>query len=235
MTYLISKKTSLFILAITALICSRAMFFFFNDPEGPNLLIVTVAAVVIYCLSLTAFLLNLSNFKRLLLAILIQVILVSGLSLYNGSVPASFDGKNTSFVINGEKVTLVNGISEMEAAPGSASKIETRYFGNEIIGDLTGDGMSDTAFLITQSTGGSGLFYYAVVAIKTESGYRNTNAFLIGDRIAPQPMYIPEGTTELHVNFAERKPGEPMTAQPSQGAVTLLKVTPAGVLEGLMK
>jgi hypothetical protein len=147
----------------------------------------------------------------------------------------AFDGKNTSFSIDGQEVTLVNGVSEIEAAPGSASKITTRYFGNAIEGDLTGDGIPDTAFLVTQSTGGSGLFYYAVVAMKTESGYKTTNAFLIGDRIAPQPMYIPGGTTELHVNFAERKTGEPMTTQPSQGAVTLLKVTPAGVLEGLMK
>jgi hypothetical protein len=147
----------------------------------------------------------------------------------------SFDGKNTSFVIDGKEVTLVNGVSEVEAAPGSASKSTTTYFGNEITGDLTGDGVPDTAFLVTHSTGGSGLFYYAVVAMKTENGYKNTNAFLIGDRIAPQPMYISGGTTELHVNFAQRKPGEPMTAQPSQGAVTLLKVTPDGVLEGLMK
>lgn len=148
---------------------------------------------------------------------------------------ASFDGKNTSFVIDGQNITLVNGISEIQAAPGSASKITTKYFGNDLVGDLTGDGIPDTAYLITQSTGGSGLFYYVVVAIKTESDYKNTNAFLIGDRIAPQPMYIPGGTTELNVNFAERRPGEPMTTQPSQGAVTLLKVTKDGVLEGLMK
>lgn len=151
----------------------------------------------------------------------------------DSSVP--FDGKNTTFTIDGKEVTLVNGASEVEAAPGSASKITTKYFGNEITGDLTGDGAPDTAFLVTQSTGGSGLFYYAVVAMKTNDGYKNTNAFFIGDRIAPQPMYIPGGTTELHVNYAMRKAGEPMTAQPSQGAVTLLKVTPQGVLEGLMK
>lgn len=147
----------------------------------------------------------------------------------------SFDAKNASFVIDGQLVTLINGKAEKESAPGSASKITTKYFGNEITGDLTGDGLPDTAFLITQSTGGTGLFYYAVVAIKKENGYKTTNAFLIGDRIAPQPMYIPEGTQELHVNFAQRKAGEPMTAQPSEGAVTLLKVTKEGVLEGLMK
>ncbi len=178
--------------------------------------------------------------KKRNIAVIITV-LVAGIYMYvhtisNKPVPAvSFDGKNTSFSVDGKVVTLVNGKSEVEAAPGSASKITTKYFGNEITSDLTGDGKADTAFLITQSTGGSGLFYYVVVAMKTENGYKNTNAFLIGDRIAPQPMYVSEGTTELQVNYAERKPGEPMTVQPSQGAVKLLKVTSTGTLEGLLK
>lgn len=43
-----SKKIMLFILAIVAMVCSRAVFMFVNDPEGPNLLIVTVLAAVIF-------------------------------------------------------------------------------------------------------------------------------------------------------------------------------------------
>jgi hypothetical protein len=46
--YFKSKKTSLLILGITSIICSRTMFVFFDDPEGPNLLIVFVAALVLY-------------------------------------------------------------------------------------------------------------------------------------------------------------------------------------------
>lgn len=149
--------------------------------------------------------------------------------------PVVFDGKNTHFTIEGNEVVLVQGVSEISSAPGSASKTTTRYFGNEAKGDLNGDGLEDVAFLITQSTGGSGLFYYAVVALKTGAGYKTTNAFLVGDRIAPQSTEIHADSKELHVNFAERKVGEPMTAQPSVGAVLLLKVTPEGVLEGLMK
>ena len=151
-------------------------------------------------------------------------------------VPAGvFDGKNSTFAIDGENVTLVNGLSQIPTAPDSASKIITRYFGNKAIGDLNGDGRVDTAFLVTQSTGGSGLFYYVVVALKTPTGYKTTNAFLIGDRIAPQTTEIHSDSRELYVNFAERKPGEPMTEQPSVGATLFLKVTPSGVLEGLMK
>jgi len=126
-------------------------------------------------------------------------------------------------------------VSQVPAAPGSASMVTTRYFGNEAVGDLNGDGLADTAFLVSQDSGGSGLFYYVVVALKTPTGYKTTNAFLIGDRIAPQTTEINRSAHELYVNFAERKPGEPMTARPSQGATLALKVTPAGVLEGLMK
>jgi hypothetical protein len=149
------------------------------------------------------------------------------------SVPTqtTFDAENSTFTIDGTSVTLVNGVSETAAAPGSASKVTTRYFGNEVAGDLSGDGLPDTAFLVTQDSGGSGSFYYIVAAIKTAEGYKTTNAFLIGDRIAPQSTLISTDSRELQVNYAERKPGEPMTAQPSVGATLLLKVTPAGVLE----
>ena len=146
-----------------------------------------------------------------------------------------FDGRNATFSIDGRQVTLKNGVSEEEAAPGSASKIITRYFGNEARGDLNFDGREDRAFLVTQEAGGSGLFYYAVAAIQTDSGYKTTNAFFVGDRIAPQPTYIPPNSGEIQVNYADRNEGEPMTAPLSRGVTLLLKVTPEGVLEGLMK
>jgi len=76
--YFNSKKTSLIILSVTALACSRTMFFFFDDPEGPNLLIVTVVAAVIYVSSLAAYLCNFSVPKKLVLAIFIQIFLVIG-------------------------------------------------------------------------------------------------------------------------------------------------------------
>lgn len=79
--YFKSKKISLLVLAATSLVCSRTLFALFNDPEGPNLLIVTVLALIVYVSSLTVYLFNLpiTGLKRLLLAILIQVLLVTGL------------------------------------------------------------------------------------------------------------------------------------------------------------
>lgn len=147
----------------------------------------------------------------------------------------TFDPKNATYDIDGQSVTLVGGISEVLSAPGSATKITTSYFGNEAYGDIDGDDDNDAAFLITQDTGGTGIFYYVVVALRTPTGYKLTNTFFVGDRITPQSTEIKEDSKELHVNFAERKKGEPMSAESSVGATLLLKVTPEGVLEGLMK
>ena len=80
--YFKSKRTSLIILAVTAVTCSRMLFVFFNDSEGPNLLIVTVLALVVYLLSTAAYLFGpfkMIGIRRLLVTICIQMLLVIGL------------------------------------------------------------------------------------------------------------------------------------------------------------
>lgn len=76
-----SKKTQLIILAITALILSRIPFFFFNDPEGPNLLVVLGTAVIVYVISLAAYLLypfkKQEGTKGFPLAIAIQIVVIA--------------------------------------------------------------------------------------------------------------------------------------------------------------
>ncbi len=140
-----------------------------------------------------------------------------------------FDPKNATYHdIDDMTVTLSNGSAETEAAPGSASTITTEYFGNQASGDLNGDGLSDTAFLLTQYGSGTGVFYYAVAALGTAHSYKVTNAVFIGDRIAPQTTEIRDST--LIVNYATRKPGEPLTEEPSVGATMRLKLSAAGWL-----
>ncbi len=80
--YFRSKKVSLIILAVTALVCSRVLFVFFNDPEGPNLLIIIGLAAAIYLLSWIVYVfgpLRINGFTRLAVVICIQVLLVIGL------------------------------------------------------------------------------------------------------------------------------------------------------------
>lgn len=137
--------------------------------------------------------------------------------------------KNTTVQIAGQPVTLVNGISETEAAPGSASRVVTRYFGNEATGDLNGDGLADAAFLLTQTRGGSGTFFYVVAALATPSGLTGTNAVLLGDRVAPQATHVTDRT--VVVSYADRAPGTPMTTPPSVGTSKTLHLVGTTLVE----
>jgi hypothetical protein len=135
---------------------------------------------------------------------------------------AAASPKDATYIVEGKSVTLTNGVSEVAAAPGSASKVTTTYLGNDATGDLNGDGQADTGFVLTQSSGGSGTFFYAAAALKTKDGYTGTNAVLLGDRIAPQSTQINNGL--LIVNYADRKPGEPFTTPPSVGVTKTFRV-----------
>jgi hypothetical protein len=76
-----STKKSLLLLGITALASSRTLFFLFHDPEGPNLLIVTVLATMLYIASFIVwrFIPATTANKKLLFAICTQVLIVTGL------------------------------------------------------------------------------------------------------------------------------------------------------------
>jgi heat shock protein HslJ len=140
--------------------------------------------------------------------------------------------KDIAYEIEGSQVLLVKGVSEVEAAPGSATKIVTRYFGNEAFGDLNGDGKEDVAFVLTQNPGGSGTFFYIVAALRTDSGYTGLNAVLLGDRVAPQSTSIDNGM--VVANYADRKPGEDFTTQPSVGVTKTLQVKDGRLTEVIM-
>jgi hypothetical protein len=138
------------------------------------------------------------------------------------NAPRLLGYQDATYLIEGQPVTLVNGLSEIEAVPGSVAKIITRFFGNEAFGDLNGDDLEDVTFLLTQNSGGTGTFFYVVVVLQTETGYQGTNAILLGDRIAPQTTRIENGT--IIVNFADRNPGESFDVAPSLGVSKYLQV-----------
>jgi hypothetical protein len=146
--------------------------------------------------------------------------------------------KDAEYTIDGQRVKLEDGVAEPEAAPGSASKITTRYAGNELRTDLDGDGRQDVAFVLTQERGGSGTFFYAVAALNTERGYVGSDGYFLGDRISPQTLAAstnPRHRNVIVVNYAERAAGEPMTASPTVVKSAYLKLDPAtkrwGVVE----
>ncbi len=142
------------------------------------------------------------------------------------------DPQNATYLIDGQEVTLVNGVAEQEAAPGSATKIVTRYFGNAVEIDLNSDGLTDSGFLLSQDGGGSGTFFYVAAAINNAGSTQGTNAILLGDRIAPQSTNVdPNNPAQFIVNYAERKASEPMSAQPSVAVSRTFKLDNGTLLE----
>lgn len=134
--------------------------------------------------------------------------------------------QNAEYIIDGKRVILKDGVSEVAEDEVTTT---TRYFGNELETDLDGDGRMDMVFLVTQDMGGSGTFYYAVGAVNTEEGYRGTDGYFLGDRIAPQSTDLspnPRHKNVIVVNYADRAPGEPFTTQPSIGESAYLKLVP---------
>lgn len=76
-------KISTIILAVTSFLCARTILVLFDDPEGSNLLIVSVLAAILYLFSLTAYLLpgSVPEYQRVNVAILVQLVLSAGLYL----------------------------------------------------------------------------------------------------------------------------------------------------------
>ncbi len=70
------KHTPFVVLGILSLVCSRILFSLFNDPEGANLLVVVVMALIMYFLSLTPYILvaSLNSQSKFLGGILIQIV-----------------------------------------------------------------------------------------------------------------------------------------------------------------
>jgi heat shock protein HslJ len=170
------------------------------------------------------------------LSVLLTGLLLSGCATMLAGSPSSAcnenqatrvkDHKDAEYVIEGKHVKLEAGCSEIESAPGAASRVITKYFGNEVRLDLDGDGREDVVFLLTQETGGSGIFYYVVAALNTRNGYIGSAAVFLGDRIAPQTTQRGKGRVVV-VNYADRRPGESFAERPSVGKSIWLLLDPA--------
>ena len=140
---------------------------------------------------------------------------------------AATEYRNAEYMIEGQRIKLADGIAGAETSPASASRIVTRYFGNELKTDLNDDGRQDVVFLLTQQRGGSGTFFYAVAALNTPAGYIGSDGYLLGDRIAPRTTEVsrnPRHKNVIVINYQDRRPDEPMTEKPSVGKNVYVKL-----------
>lgn len=148
--------------------------------------------------------------------------------------PVTSDGgatspKDATYTIEGQAVTLTDGSSAVLTGPNSTTKVTTQYFGDAVTHDFDGDGRPDTAFILTQNSGGSGTFYYVVAALNTANGYVGSQGFFLGDRIAPQTVEMsqdPRTPNVIVVNYADRKPTDSFTTPPSVGKSVWLLLDP---------
>lgn len=187
--------------------------------------------------------------KYLLSALAVAILFAGGFFWFNGYIYDEKQGgvedyKDITIAIDGMPITLVDGVYDAEPEdPNMLSSQRVDFFGNEAKGDLNGDNIVDLAFLVTESGGGSGTFYYVVAALQNSANrYIGTNAVFLGDRIAPQSTEIRNGI--LIVNYADRRPDEPYAATPTVGksmyiyfdGAELIGVPPVGPIsiEGTM-
>jgi hypothetical protein len=70
---------------------------------------------------------------------------------------------------------------------------DQQYFGNEVVGDLNGDGVSDIAFIISRVDPDRGTLYYLVSSLTTDKGHVGTNLLYLGDKVEPKVISITDG------------------------------------------
>src|SRR5687768_10526052 len=121
-----------------------------------------------------------------LLVVIIIIAATSGSEPETQSrMPSGVDPANTTYLIEGELVTLSAGEATGAPVEDSSTPTLTRIFDNPVVGDLDADGDLDMALLLARETGGSGTFFYLAAALQNpDTTAQGTNALFIGDRIA---------------------------------------------------
>lgn len=114
-----------------------------------------------------------------------------------------------TITIDTQEFDMSDGVAVIPPSQGSATANTLRLIGVPVMGDSDGDGNPDAALLVQHDPGGSGTFYYAVVAINDGGSYRASNALLLGDRIEPRAVEFAGG--RFVYTYAERKPGDAMS------------------------
>lgn len=133
--------------------------------------------------------------------------------------------RNVTVTLDGQTFTLKDGAATVEAAPGSATKNTVRIVGEPVVGDATGEGEQDAALLLANDPGGSGTFYYAVLAVNHGGAYQATNAVPLGDRIAPKGIDFTDG--HFVYRFLDRKSGSSMATEPTVEENVKINIDPA--------
>ena len=144
-----------------------------------------------------------------------------------------------TITIDTQEFAMSDGVAVIPPSQGSETANTLRLIGAPVmgdsdvgdsdVGDSDGDGNPDAALLVQHDPGGSGTFYYAVVAINDGGSYRASNALLLGDRIEPRAVEFADG--RFVYTYAERKPGDSMSERGTvEKSVTVTVDNSAGAI-----
>ena len=156
-----------------------------------------------------------------ILGVLVGAVAIAGFIRFNftsgGDVvsdrKSSPEISDLTITIDTQEFDMSDGVAEIAPSQGSGTANTLRLIGVPVLGDSDGDGTPDAALLVQHDPGGSGTFYYAVVAINDGGSYRASNALLLGDRIEPRAVEFTDG--RFVYTYAERKPGDAMSERGS--------------------
>lgn len=143
------------------------------------------------------------------------------------AISPAIDPANARYRIGSTVITLVDGRSDIEAAPGSASRITTQLTDRRSYGDLDG-GVTDAAVALTYSGGGSGTFTYLGV----QSGAQPASVgptVLLGDRVTVTGLSVANG--RIMVTYLDRRPAEALTILPTLPVTKLFAVSGGTLVE----
>ncbi len=152
-----------------------------------------------------------------ILGVLVGAVAIAGIIRFNftsgGDVvsdrKSSPEISDLTITIDTQEFAMSDGVAVIPPSQGSETANTLRLIGEPVMGDVDNDGNPDAALLIQHDPGGSGTFYYAVVAIDDGISYRASNALLLGDRIEPRTVMFTDG--RFVYNYAERQPGDAMS------------------------
>ena len=131
--------------------------------------------------------------------------------------------------IGSGKVSLKNGTFEEPTAPGSATTTKVQLGEEQAFGDVNGDGIDDAAVLLVADPGGSGTFTYLAIVINENGNAKPIASVFLGDRIIIKSLATDSGN--VVVKLLDRKPDEPMSAEPTQEVTRTFKLVGDKIVE----
>jgi hypothetical protein len=171
--------------------------------------------------------------KVLIYIVGVVIVLVGGFFILNNYIYTQKQGdngfqdgyKDIAYTINGSSIDLEDGYAESDGMVGSTTtKLITKHFGNEAEGDLTEDGISDIAFVLTQEPEGGTPTYYVVAGVREDGGsYRGTSAVSLGENVTINALSVAGG--RLEVSYTQTMPGSGTTTQSTRDRTRFLAVS----------